>query len=267
MQSWCMGLRSIPLKRQLVLQNSYSGLVPRLSWWKTPLQPVEVLEAPAHIIPFQKCCWGKPFRFWSPERKAIVQNTSFYICSVNLSSISTLLGQNCSQLRKEFWKANREFIWHTQVWLFANTCYILQCLSSQECWTLTASLQEGCFWSEMLSQPASATVIHAPWQHYCTKYCNGCLVTRKRYLEEQIKAKEMNGKHQCLCQVRGKKGGFYMQDKCILLLLLIKTWLVSKSAVISVLTYCHKLLRICNNSFCPENLKEKSFTWTIAVCN
>lgn len=94
-----MALRSVPLKR-LVLQNSYSGLVLRLPWWETPAQPVEGLEAPACMTPFKKFCWGKSFRFWSSERKAIVQNTSSYICSVNLSSISTLLGQNCSESRK-----------------------------------------------------------------------------------------------------------------------------------------------------------------------
>lgn len=94
----------------------------------------------------------------------------------------------------------------------------------------------------MFSQFASAIVIHALWQYDCTKHCNGCLVTGKRYLKEQKKAKEMNGKQQRLGRVRGKKGGFYVQDKCviILLLLLIKTWLVSKSAPVFVLNYCHK---------------------------
>lgn len=189
MQSWCMELRSILLRRQLVSAKQLLRTSSEAFLMKNSTATCGSPGGSSTYYSISKCCWGKSFRFWSPERKAIVQNTSFYICSVNLSSISTLLEQNCSQLRKEFWKANREFIWHTQAWLFANTCYILRCLSSQECWTLTASLQEGCFRSEMLSQPASATVIPALWQHYCTKYCNGCLVTGKRYLKEQIKAK------------------------------------------------------------------------------
>jgi len=113
----------------------------------------------------------------------------------------------------------------------------------------------------MFSQFASAAVIHALWRYDCTKHCNGCLVTGKRYLEEQNKrVKEMNGKHQCLGRVTGKKGGFYVQYKCaiILLLLLIKTWLVSKSAAISVLKYCHKWFMICNTFSCPEHLQKNS---------
>ena len=81
-----------------------------------------------------------------------------------------------------------------------------------------------------------------------------------KVFEEQKKAEEMNGKHQCLGRVSGKKGGFYVQDKyvIILLLLLIKIWLGSKSAAISVLNYCHTCLMICNNSSCPEHLQKKS---------
>lgn len=46
----------------------------------------------------------------------------------------------------------------------------------------------------------------------------------------------MNGKHQCLGWVEGKKGGFYVKDKCVIILLLslIKTWLVSKTAAVFV---------------------------------
>lgn len=49
---------------------------------------------------------------------------------------------------------------------------------------LTNSLQERCSWSKMFSQFTSATVIHALWQYDCTKHCEGCLVTGKRYLKE-----------------------------------------------------------------------------------
>ncbi|KAI1237635.1 hypothetical protein IHE44_0013718 [Lamprotornis superbus] len=84
------------------------------------------------------------------------------------------------------------------------------CLSLQDCWTLTTSLQERFFWSEMFCQFASARGIPALWQYDCTKHRNGCLVTGKRYLKDQKKDKEMNGKYQCLGWVEGKKGGFYV---------------------------------------------------------
>lgn len=62
----------------------------------------------------------------------------------------------------------------------------------------------------MFSQFASVRGIRALWQYDCTKHRNGCLVTEKRYLKEQKKAKEMNGKHQRPGWVKGKKGGFYV---------------------------------------------------------
>lgn len=141
----------------------------------------------------------------------------------------------------------------------ANPCYISQCLSLQDCWTSTTLLQERCYWSEMLSQSASARGIHALWQYNCSKHRYGCLVTGRRYLKDQKKAKEMNGKHQYLGWVEGKKGGFYVKDKCVIILLLslIKTWLVSKTAAVFVWNHCHKCLIICNNSSCPEHLKKK----------
>lgn len=81
----------------------------------------------------------------------------------------------------------------------------------------------------------------------------------KEVFERPKKAKEMNGKDQCLGWMEGKKGGFYVKDKCVIILLLslIKTWLVSKTAAVFVLNHCHKCFIICNNSSCPEHLKKK----------
>lgn len=141
-----------------------------------------------------------------PERIVIIQNTWFYICSVNLSSFSALL-RLLIDTRKQSRKENSFCILRHGSLLIL---IIYQSLSLQDCWTLTTSLQERCFWSEMFSQFASARGIPALWQYDCTKHCNGCLVTGKRYLKKQKKAKEMNGKDQCLGWVEGKKGEFYV---------------------------------------------------------